>query len=130
MKSIVVSAGTRTLMTQAEILSALRHVVVASDAEREHVIRSFLEHCVLRNPEESVLARDAMRFHFWFLLEQYKLERITKECFVASTYPTFVRFCEGVPRESTAEDVKIIRLMSAVLYSTDRDPLARTLPLT
>ena len=130
MKNIVVSAGTRSILAREEILASLKKVVGRDDKEREDIIGSFLEHCVLRSHEESVLARDAMRFHFWFLLEQYKLERITEECFIASTYPTFVRFCEGVPRESTAEDIKIIRLMSAVLYSPDRDPLARTLLLT
>ena len=130
MKNIIVSAGTRSVLAREAILASLKEVVALKNKEREDIIGSFLDHCVLRNHEESVSARDAMRFHFWFSLEQCLLQRTTEERFIAVTYPVFVRFCEGLPRESTAEDVKIWRLMSAGLYSTDRDPLARTLPIT
>lgn len=114
-------------MAKEEILCALRHVVAATNKEREDITLSFIEHCVLRSPLESLRARDTMRFFFWYSFEQYSLGRITPENFVVTTYPVFVRFCEGVPRESTTEDIKIIRLINAVLYSRERDPLARTL---
>ncbi len=127
MKTIVTSALTRNLLSEEEILRSLREVVPAADKERERIIGGFLDCCVLRSSEESVLARDAMRFFFWYTLEQHILGRISEERFVANTYPVFVRFCEGAPRESTAEDVKRARLMNAALYTRERDPLARAL---
>ncbi len=130
MKSIVVSVGTRSLLSHEAILASLKQIVASTDKEREDIIGSFLAHCVLRSHDESVLARDAMRFFFWYSLEQQALGRVSEENFVATTYPVFVRFCEGAPRESTAEDLKIARLINAALYSRERDPLARTLSLT
>lgn len=127
MKTTVISAGTRSLMSKEEVHAALDKVIVATDKEREGIIGTFLDHCVLRSPEESVLTKDAMRFFFWYSLEQHILGRISEENFVANSYPVFVRFCEGVPRECTDEDLKIARLMNAGLYRPNRDPLACTL---
>ncbi len=127
METIVVSAGTRSLFTREEILALLRDVISSNEHEREHIIGSLLEHCVFRERDEAVLARDTMRFFFWHKLEQYKLDRVSEEEFVELAYPVFVRFCEGVPRECTQEDTKILRLINSVLYTADRDPLARTL---
>ena len=127
MRRIVVTVGTRSVLRREEILALLSQAASAIENEREHIIAQFLEHCVFRDAEKSLFARDAMRFFFWYMLEQYNLGRIAEEKFVATTYPVFVRFCESAPRESTAEDIKIARLMNAALYSTDRDPLARTL---
>ena len=127
MKTIVTFAATRSLLSEAEILRALREVVPATDKEREQIIGGLLDCCVLRRSKESVLARDAMRFFFWYTFEQHILGRTSEERFVANTYPVFVRFCEGAPRESTTEDVKIARLMNAALYTRERDPLARIL---
>lgn len=127
MKTIVVSAGTRSILQRQEILATLKEVVSGSEREREDIIGELLLHCVFRERNEVLLVKEAMRFFFWHKLEQYKLDRISEEEFVELTYPVFVRFCEGPPRECTAEDEKIVRLMNALLYSLDRDPLARTL---
>ncbi len=116
MKNIVVSVGTRSLLSREAILASLKQIVASTDKEREDIIGGLLDHCVLRSRDESVLARDAMRFFFWYLLKQHTLGRISEESFVATTYPVFVRFCEGAPRESTAEDMKVARLMNAALY--------------
>ena len=127
MTSIVVSAGVRNLLSQATISSMLERVTAGNDALREGVIDDFLEQCVFRDFEERRTTRDALRYFYWYTLEQVRLGRKNEADFVRYASPVFIRFCEGSPREMSDEDRKIARLIMATLYLPERDPLAQAL---
>ena len=127
MKSILVFAATRRILSQVEIRLQLREVIPGDVSRRESVISELLGCCVFRPGSDASAAREAMRFFYWYELEQYDLNRISADDFYDSALPIFVRFCEGAPRDMTDEDQKICKLINTTLYSPTRDPLAQVL---
>ena len=107
-------------LDEEQVVYLLENALLGNERMREDVISTLLEHCVAYPLMTEV--KDAMRWAYWFWLEQLELGRTTGDEFSVKARAVFVRFCAGMPREMSEGDIKIVRLILANLYSVERDP--------
>lgn len=91
------------------------------ESDCESVLSIICEHIVIDT--DVPLIRDALRWGFWYWMRQVEFGRMEREAFRQRLHALFRRYTLGSSRASTAEDIRIARLVLANLYSEARDPL-------
>ena len=104
---------------EEQVAHLLENALSGGEHVREDVLSTLLEHCVAFPQVTEV--KDAMRWAYWYWLEQVNLGRTTADEFRVKARAVFIRFCAGMLREMTEADIKITRLILANLYIPARD---------